>query len=1191
MKKTLINTRLLRRLLLMSFLIGANLSYGQFTQNLLSESWTKTGGQGIAYKNVTVADINRNLYVVGATMSGVNNSDIIIQKINRSGTLLWEQTYAGTAGMNDAATAVFVDGDFNVYITGTVVNSVANDQDMIVLKYNSNGVLQWDFVYHGSDIHKQDAGTAITGDAAGNYLYVTGTSGNDTEMYNYQTFSLSPSTGSIIWSQAYDYDLLADIPKKILFSGSYVTVMGASQEGVSPVHWEMATVRYNYATGAFVDAVRSNSNTVTGIQEINDFAVDVSSGDIYLTGAIENPSTGFDVAVYKLDASLNLVWENYYDINGSDDKGTGIAFASGNMYLTGYSTKSGLGKETLIMKINSSGSVVWQREISGSKGLDDKGEQIILDANGHIYVASSVNDGNHLDYKLYCYDLNGNYLAATSYNGAGNLNDVPQSIEVDLDNNIIVTGYEQTGPAAYITKTIKYAFFERAYDYAYDGTEPTHLKGKILVSFNPARMKADAINARKFQAGQLHEFVDSTTLAAIQVKTGENWSRFNTYKVFKKMTPADSLSVTRLGDTIRAVDFWTYLSIDIPDTWNVYAMCDTLDSLAGYIRRSYPDVLAKLYGIPNDQLFSTEQLGLYDNPTYPDADINAVDAWDIEVGRSNVKVGIMDAPINWAHEEFNNGDGNLPGPAQKIGGGYNYYSNNEIHLYDQYMSYAHGTSVAGIVGARRNNYVPGNDGSAQGIAGIAGGDMGTGNFGVQLFSLGIANGPTSLVPMEVVAEALHDAYSNSPANTHDLGLNIINGSWGTNVNPYFLIHDEIEECWRNHCIYVAARGDFSSQGNHPVWPACYEDPMLINVMASGTNGEIKETGINGSGDWSSNSGLSGANNTLACPADIMAPGTTELVSSSTPFNNYATFQGTSASAPHVTGVAALMYSQHQENNGYPNKLSTEDIEKVMEKTATDRGSAVGFDWESGYGLLNAYEAVRQIFEPYYVKHLTAIPTRTETTGLIIRLYTDQPDLPNGELITNCKKVILNWNVDVTLPGGHEIIDWWELEAGTDKGLHPNPPGIDLFSTRHIATNTLFNPIGGNQVHKTASVATYFINRPSNPFWYPMHPDDMRYQFSVHVLKGAEAGIEELEHENFVLYPNPSNQNITIKSISAAQISAYEIVDATGRIIAKENKVNGNEFTVNIVPLTQGIYYCRVFSMSSVETIPFIKSKE
>lgn len=1162
----------------------ANSTYSQFTQTLLSESWTGSGGLGVMfYKSTTKTDASRNVYVVGSTINNSNNSDIQIQKFNRSGVLLWNQTYAGYAGMNDIGTDVFIDNSLNVFVTGTVIDSLTNENDLVVLKYNSSGVFQWSYKHNGSYIYPQDAGTAITGDNSG-FVYVTGTSGNDSTMYDYVTIKIKVTDGIAQWLSNYDHNQLNEAPAKIVYSGGNVFVTGASQDSLLPVKWKIATIIYSGSTGAELNIRRSSSSTSNGIDDIKDLTID-NSGNIYLTGAINSGVTGYDIAVYKLNSQLNLLWENTYDFNGLDDKGMGIKVnASGDIYVTGFSTSTMSGRETAILKLNSSGVEQWKTELGGSMGADDEGVQLEIDEQGRVIVAASVNNGN-LDYKVYVVDENGDLITSIPFNGVNNLDDIPQSIAIDGDGNILITGKEQIDPYTYINKTVKYTVFDRDNNYVLEDSIPAWLEGNILVRFQSNRINQTAINKRNFVAGQLNEFIDSMTLANMQLKTGNNWSKLTAYKVCKNMTTADSLSVTRLGTTIKSENMWAILSIDIPTGWDIHAICDSLDSLPSFIKYASTNNLAKLSSVPIDQYYANGQLGLYPNLIYPGSDIDVEHAWDLQTGMSNIKVGILDAPISWAHNEFNGSITNLPGVNKKIGGGYNFYANHEIYEGDQYVTYNHGTSVAGIVGAKRNNYLPGNDSYAEGVAGIAGGNMTQSNFGVQLFSLGISSGSATFAPTEVIVEALHQGYSDSPSSSTDFGLNLINGSWGGTVFPNPILRSAIEECWRNHCVYIAARGNDNANDddNIPAWPACFDDRQLLNVVASGTDGNRKSGSGNGAGIWSSMYGLDGSNNTIRCDVDFMAPGASDLITTTTPNNGYSGFDGTSASAPHVTGVAALMYSQHQTLNGYPNNLATEDIEEILQKTAVDKQAAL-VDIETGYGLIDANEAVTQVSDPYYVKHLTATPTLTLMySGLNVYLL-DNDFTPNGSIVngsySGCKKYSVNWNIEETLPPGHLIIDWWDLEAATIEGTYNYMNQTythALTGFRNSISNMVFNPIGGNQVHMTASTQVYEIISNSGTYWYPMHPSLLEYYFSVHVLKNPDASIEEFSQSGFLLYPNPSNSLIKIISKNSTPIHSFEIYDAMGRKVMNESDFNQSELTLNVENLKQGIYYCKIIS--------------
>ncbi|MDQ3290539.1 MAG: S8 family serine peptidase, partial [Bacteroidota bacterium] len=68
------------------------------------------------------------------------------------------------------------------------------------------------------------------------------------------------------------------------------------------------------------------------------------------------------------------------------------------------------------------------------------------------------------------------------------------------------------------------------------------------------------------------------------------------------------------------------------------------------------------------------------------------------------------------------------------------------------------------------------------------------------------------------------------------------------------------------------------------------------------------------------------------------------------------FYGTSAAAPHAAAVAALM----QEANG--NNLSPDQVKTTLQQTAQDM-SDPGFDFDTGYGLINAVKALDRVSIP------------------------------------------------------------------------------------------------------------------------------------------------------------------------------------------------------------------------------------
>jgi len=134
-------------------------------QRRLTGSSTSDRGQGVA------VDSSGNVYV--SAFSNTNNidyNDFIIAKYNTSGVLQWQRRL-GTDLKTSFGMSAAVDGSGNVYVNGYSGDSPSGSNRMLIVKYDTSGVLQWQRRLGFSATSFQ--GTSVAVDTSG-MVYICG---------------------------------------------------------------------------------------------------------------------------------------------------------------------------------------------------------------------------------------------------------------------------------------------------------------------------------------------------------------------------------------------------------------------------------------------------------------------------------------------------------------------------------------------------------------------------------------------------------------------------------------------------------------------------------------------------------------------------------------------------------------------------------------------------------------------------------------------------------------------------------------------------------------------------------------------------------------------------------------------------------------------------------------------------------
>ena len=169
-------------------------------------------------------DQSGNVYVTGTSTDRELNNDIVTVKYNSAGDILWTERYSYTRESGDEALFISLDDPEAVYIGGRC-RSILLD-DIMIVKYDSAGVLQWDYFFPCPGGAEFLEGIAVDND--GN-VCATGYTG---WIYcDWLTFKCD-ADGALLWSQTYSSGTyFGDRSKALVFDESgaiYVTGWSSS---------------------------------------------------------------------------------------------------------------------------------------------------------------------------------------------------------------------------------------------------------------------------------------------------------------------------------------------------------------------------------------------------------------------------------------------------------------------------------------------------------------------------------------------------------------------------------------------------------------------------------------------------------------------------------------------------------------------------------------------------------------------------------------------------------------------------------------------------------------------------------------------------------------------------------------------------------------------------------------------------
>jgi hypothetical protein len=419
------------------------------------EEWNTTSGTQNNFQRTIIRSKimggTTYYYVCGSTLNASGNYDILIQKKNAAGNVIWSQIYNGVGNSNDYGYDLQVSNAGSVYVCGSYYKNSIDSNNAIILKYNASGIQQWTYTFNGTG-SRQDAFSALQ--VGVNAIVGVGTTykGNTTK-YD-MLISRIDTSGNQVWTQTWDYINMDDGAVNLWNSGTKLFIAGGAQSGTTTYKYAVLNIK---ASDGSILGSATYGGSAFGIDRIADIQTD-NRGNFYVTGSVINTGTLYDIKTIKLDSALTILWSASYDGgNNLNDFGSGLTVDSaGNVIVCGTSSSLLSGNDYVVVKYNKNGTQDWVTDFDGGINANDSATAIVVRDTNHIYVTGySYDSASTKDYYTLKYNGNGILQWQIGFNTWGNGSDVATAIAIDSVGGVIVSGQSDVrGVRSYTT--VKY---------------------------------------------------------------------------------------------------------------------------------------------------------------------------------------------------------------------------------------------------------------------------------------------------------------------------------------------------------------------------------------------------------------------------------------------------------------------------------------------------------------------------------------------------------------------------------------------------------------------------------------------------------------------------------------------------------------------------------------------------------------
>ncbi|HEU4927516.1 MAG TPA: hypothetical protein VFT24_10730 [Vicinamibacterales bacterium] len=360
----------------------------------------------------------------------------------QSATVL-SHTIWGTPG-HEGTEGIAVGADGSTYLTG-IHSLTAPPLKIFLVKLAADRSIAWQTTWDGPDPFFDSRASDVAVSPDGTAVYVTGTAFINPNQGVLLKFNAAD--GSLIWQKSWGGSAF---PEGVAVSADGSIYVGGSVRLNFDANLRASLTKFG-PDGTVLWHRIWNTPTSGGETMGEDVAID-SIGDIYLVGGTPIPDPtdptlilGFQIALLKVDASGNLLWQRTVAEEEQLDARGGLGTApDGSVYIAGARLPNRGSFDALVVKFATDGALEWARAWGG-RGHDEA-NGVVVRADGAVFISGTTNSFGDADDVFFLHlQSSGRAEDAVTW-GDPTTTDIADGIAVDPAGDAVIGATVQDPP-------------------------------------------------------------------------------------------------------------------------------------------------------------------------------------------------------------------------------------------------------------------------------------------------------------------------------------------------------------------------------------------------------------------------------------------------------------------------------------------------------------------------------------------------------------------------------------------------------------------------------------------------------------------------------------------------------------------------------------------------------------------------